>query len=174
MLKGSLPFGRTLSKSPREFRPRVPTARDRRPPRPRGTLGSVTDATSPTVTVRVLVYSSSAATRDRIVSALGRRPHPDLPQFHYTEVATSPVVIQHLDDGGIDLAILDGEASPTGGMGLAKQLRDEVEPCPPILVLTGRADDAWLAKWSRADAAVPHPVDPFRLREAVAALLQPV
>ena len=72
-----------------------------------------------------------------------------------------------MDKGGIDLAILDGEATPAGGMGIAKQLKDEIAECPPILVLTGRPDDAWLANWSRAEAAVPHPIDPIRLGEAV-------
>ena len=35
---------------------------------------------------------------------------------------------------------------------------------------TGRPQDAWLATWSRADAAVPHPLDPGALAEAVAGL----
>ena len=72
-----------------------------------------------------------------------------------------------------DLAILDGEATPVGGMGIAKQLKDEIDDCPPILVLTGRPDDAWLARWSRAEAAVPHPIDPIRLGDAVVSLLRP-
>ena len=72
-----------------------------------------------------------------------------------------------MDEGGFDLVILDGEATPTGGMGIAKQLKDEIADCPPILVLTGRPDDAWLASWSRAEAAVPHPIDPIRLGDAV-------
>ena len=78
-----------------------------------------------------------------------------------------------MDAGGIDLAILDGEAVPAGGMGIAKQLKDEIYRCPPILVLIGRPQDAWLATWSRAEAAVPHPIDPVRLAEAVTALLRP-
>jgi DNA-binding response OmpR family regulator len=60
-----------------------------------------------------------------------------------------------------------------GGMGLCRQLKDEILRCPPILVLIGRADDAWLATWSRADGAVSHPIDPIRLPAAVAALLRP-
>ena len=72
-----------------------------------------------------------------------------------------------MDAGGIDLAILDGEAVPAGGMGIAKQLKDEIYQCPPVLVLTGRPQDAWLATWSRAEAAVPHPIDPIQLAEAV-------
>lgn len=122
--------------------------------------------------ITILVYSDNARTRDKVRSALGKRIHPDLPELTYVDVATAPVVVSTIDAGGIDLAILDGEATPAGGMGLAKQLKDEVAVCPPILVLTGRPDDAWLASWSRAEAAVPHPIDPIRLGEAVASLLR--
>jgi DNA-binding response OmpR family regulator len=126
----------------------------------------------PDTPLRILVYSDNARTREKVRSALGKRVHPDLPEVSYLDVATAPVVVATLDEGGIDLAILDGEATPTGGLGLAKQLKDEVAACPPILVLTGRPDDAWLANWSRAEAAVPHPIDPIRLGEAVAGLLR--
>ena len=121
--------------------------------------------------LRVLVYSDDRDVRASVLSALGTRPHPDLPRFEYVECATEPVVFQHLDDGRIDLVILDGEAVP-GGMGLCRQLKDEIFGCPPILVLTGRPDDAWLATWSRADGAVSHPVDPIRLPAAAASLLR--
>lgn len=120
----------------------------------------------------MLVYSDNARTREQVMLALGKRIHPELPELSYLEVATAPAVIAQMDAGGIDLAILDGEATPAGGMGIAKQLKDEISQCPPILVLTGRADDAWLAKWSRAEAAVPHPIDPIRLGEAVVGLLR--
>ena len=119
----------------------------------------------------ILVYSDNPNTRDRVRNALGRRLHPDLPELVYRDVATAPVVVDTVGAGGIDLAILDGEATPAGGMGLAKQLKDEVPTCPPIVVLTGRPDDAWLASWSRAEATVPHPIDPIRLGEAVLAVL---
>jgi len=124
-------------------------------------------------TLKVLVYSDDVNTRKQVILALGRRPHPDLPEVEYVEVATEPVVIQNMDAGGIDLAILDGEAVPAGGMGIAKQLKDEIYDCPPILVLTGRPQDAWLATWSRAEAAVPHPLDPIALAEAAVQLLLP-
>lgn len=120
----------------------------------------------------MLVYSDNARTREQVMLALGKRIHPDLPDLTYLEVATAAVVVKEMDAGGIDLAILDGEATPAGGMGIARQLKDEVDDCPPILVLTGRADDAWLADWSRAEAALPLPIDPGRLSEAVAGLLR--
>jgi DNA-binding response OmpR family regulator len=133
-----------------------------------GSIAAVTDAKP----LKILVYSDDVNTRQQVILALGRRPHPDLPELQYVEVATEPVVLQNVDAGGIDLAILDGEAVPSGGMGIAKQLKDEIFECPPVLVLTGRPDDAWLATWSRAEAAVPHPIDPIRLAETVIALLR--
>lgn len=124
-------------------------------------------------TLRILVYSDDSDTREQVILGLGPRPHPDLPEVEYVEVATEPVVLQQMDGGEIDLAILDGEAVPAGGLGIAKQMKDEIYRCPPILVLTGRAQDAWLATWSRAEAAVPHPIDPLQLAEAVLRLLRP-
>jgi DNA-binding response OmpR family regulator len=129
-------------------------------------------ATSEEGALTILLYASSRATRENVRLALGRRIAPDLPPVKVVEVATQPAVLTAMDAGGIDLAILDGEAVP-GGMGLCRQLKDEILRCPPVLVLTGRTDDAWLATWSRADGAVPHPVDPIRLPAAAAALLRP-
>ncbi|QUR66725.1 response regulator transcription factor [Mycobacterium spongiae] len=128
--------------------------------------------TASTPALRILVYSDNVQTRDEVMQALGKRLHPDLPALTYVEVATGPMVVRRMDEGGIDLAILDGEATPTGGMGIAKQLKDELETCPPIVVLTGRPDDAWLASWSRAEAAVPHPIDPIVLGQTVLGLLR--
>lgn len=127
---------------------------------------------TPTTTVRVCLYSDDSDTRRTVRTALGTRPHPDLPEFEYVEVATEPRVIQVMDAGGIALAILDGEAVPAGGMGIARQLKDEIYRCPPVLVLTGRPQDAWLATWSKAEAAVPHPIDPIQLAETVIRLVR--
>jgi DNA-binding response OmpR family regulator len=120
----------------------------------------------------VLVYSDDSNTRTEVLLALGKRPHPDLPALEYVECATEPVVIATMDAGDVDLAILDGEAAPAGGMGICRQLKDEIYQCPPVIVLTGRRDDGWLATWSRAEAAVPHPIDPLLLAETVIRLLR--
>ncbi|MGV1036531.1 MAG: hypothetical protein ACOYD0_05835 [Candidatus Nanopelagicales bacterium] len=123
-------------------------------------------------TLRVLVYSDDANTRAEVLTALGPRPSPELPRVDYVECATEPAVIRRMDAGGIDLAILDGEAVPAGGMGITRQLKDEIYKCPPILVLIGRPQDAWLATWSRAEAVVSHPLDAMQLAEAVGSLLR--
>ncbi len=48
--------------------------------------------------LRVLVYSDDIGTRDQVIRALGRRPHPALPELEYIEVATEPVVIRYADE----------------------------------------------------------------------------
>lgn len=122
--------------------------------------------------LKVLVYSDDRTVRRSVTTALGTRLDPDLPELEFVEVATAPVVIRAADAGGLDLLILDGEAVPAGGLGLTRQLKDEIFRCPPILVLTGRPQDAWLATWSRADAVVGHPIEPDQLAETVATLLR--
>ena len=130
-------------------------------------------STAPERTLTVLVYSDDAAVRTAVIAALGRRPAADLPLVECHEFATEPALIRRLDQGGVDLAILDGEAVPSGGMGIARRMKNEIYGAPPVLLLTGRKDDAWLATWSQAEAVVPHPIDPVLLARAAAALLRP-
>jgi DNA-binding response OmpR family regulator len=120
---------------------------------------------------RILVYSDDRTVRRSIVNALGTHLKIGMAPIECLEVATAPVVVQRADGGGLSLLILDGEAVPAGGLGLARQLKDEIFKCPPILVLTGRPEDAWLARWSRADASVCHPLDPGEVADAVMMLL---
>jgi DNA-binding NarL/FixJ family response regulator len=121
---------------------------------------------------RVLVYSSNADIRTRVKQALGRMPDSGSAPIDFVEAATHPAVIREMTFGEIDLVIADGEASPSGGMGLARQLKDELAQCPPIVVITARQDDAWLADWSGADAVVSRVLDPIVLKEAVVLLLR--
>ena len=121
--------------------------------------------------MKVLVYSDDVETREKVKLAVGRRPAAGLPRVEWLECATHKAVIEAFDAEQVDVAVLDGEASPSGGMGIARQVKDEIYRCPPVLVLTGRAQDNWLAAWSRADAVVPHPLDPIVLAKAVADLM---
>lgn len=120
---------------------------------------------------RVLLYSDDVDTRAQVRLAVGRRLAKGAPDIEWVEAATHPVVVETADAGGLDLMVLDGEAAKSGGMGLCRQLKHEVYDCPPVLVLTGRAQDAWLASWSLADAVVAHPLDPVELQGVVARLL---
>ncbi len=120
--------------------------------------------------VRVLLYSDDITTRDAVRAAAGRRPARDVEVASWHECATAEAVIEAMDAGGVDVVVLDGEATPTGGLGLCRQLKNEIFRCPPVLVLTGRPQDAWLAGWSLADEAVPHPLDPIAVAEGIARL----
>ncbi|WP_370412116.1 hypothetical protein [Streptomyces fradiae] len=120
----------------------------------------------------VLVYSDDANTRAQVRLAAGRRPAADVPPVEFVECATLPAVLDALDAGGIDVCVLDGEAVPAGGMGVCRQIKDEIFRCPPVLLLIGRPQDAWLATWSRADAAVTLPVEPVEFAASLAGLLR--
>lgn len=127
---------------------------------------------SPARTHTVVVYSDDPVMRGAVLTAIGRRPATDLGRVEWVECTTGRELLGVLDAGGVDLVVLDGEARPTGGLGLAKQIKDELADCPPTLVLVARKDDAWLAKWSLADAVASLPVDPPSLVDAVVALLR--
>jgi DNA-binding response OmpR family regulator len=116
----------------------------------------------------VLVYSNSADLRAQVRTAVGRRPSADSGRIDWVECATNAEVVAQLDEGGLDLVIVDGEAQPTGGMGLARQFKYEVDDCPPVVVLIARPQDGWLASWSLADAVIHMPLDPIEAAQVVA------
>jgi DNA-binding response OmpR family regulator len=122
--------------------------------------------------MKVVVYSHNADTRSRVRLAIGRRPAMDVPEAEIVEVATEPALLRLLDKGGADVMVLDGEAQPAGGMGICRQAKDEIYNCPPVLLIIGRADDRWLATWSKADAVISHPIDPVALARELAALMR--
>ena len=132
---------------------------------------STGDARSGSARLRVLVYSDDRTMRKQVQLLLGPRPAAGLPAVEYLECATEPAVIRVMDSGVVDLAILDGEATPAGGIGICRQLKAEIYRCPPILVLIARPQDAWLANWSQADATVLAPMDPIEFPQVVAGLL---
>ena len=128
--------------------------------------------------LNIVLYSDDSTTREAITRALGSRVAADLPEHQIREFATAAAMRLYVDAikpgaaDAVDLYILDGEATPEGGMGVARQLKDEVYNCSPVLLIVARKEDAWLAAWSRAEASVTHPVDPFTLANTVADLIR--
>jgi DNA-binding response OmpR family regulator len=122
--------------------------------------------------VTVVVYSNSADVRALVRTAVGRRPTPDTGRIDWVECATHAELVAQLDAGGLDAVILDGEAQPTGGMGLARQFKYEIDDCPPMVVLIARRQDGWLASWSLADAVLHTPLDPIEAAAVVAEQLR--
>lgn len=125
-----------------------------------------------TASLEILIYSHDATFRREVISALGRRPAADLPEIQVTEVATAPMIWQLLEKQAFDLVIVDADATPAGGLGIARQAKDELFHAPPFLAVIARSQDAWLATWSKAEAVVPKPLDPFVLANTAATLLR--
>jgi DNA-binding response OmpR family regulator len=119
----------------------------------------------PATEAGILLYSDDRNTRESVRFAVGSRVGGR--EVRWTETATHAAVVSEAEDGAFDLLILDGEAAKAGGMGICKQLKHELKDCPPVLLIVGRRDDAWLATWSEADGAVSHPIDPFEMKAAV-------
>lgn len=125
-----------------------------------------------TESTTILVFSHRQPVRETIITAVGNRPATDLGRVRYIEAGTVAEVLAEADSGGVDLVILDGEAQPTGGMGLCRQLKNEIADCPPVIIAVRRKDDRWLATWSQADAVLVHPLDPLAAAETVAEVLR--
>ncbi|AGZ40171.1 transcriptional regulator [Actinoplanes friuliensis] len=119
----------------------------------------------------VLLYSDDLAVRDRIRLAIGVRPAADL-SVEFADASTWEECRILLDTYEIDLMVLDGEASPAGGLGIARQTKDEYADPPPTCVVIARAADRWLAAFAQVDATLVHPLDPVTTGQTVAGLLR--
>lgn len=119
----------------------------------------------------VLLYSDDPQVRDRMRMAVGTRPAPGL-QIEFVDASTYAETIRLVDDYEIDLLLLDGEASPGGGIGIARQIKDDRDDAPPTCLVIARAADRWLAAYAEVDATLVHPLDPVTTGGTVAELLR--
>jgi CheY-like chemotaxis protein len=119
----------------------------------------------------VLLYSDDEDVRERMRLAVGPRPASDL-AVEFLEASTYAECIRLMDEYEIDLLLLDGEASPGGGLGIARQIRDEYDDVPAVIVALARAADKWLAAYAKVDAVIRLPLDPIETGQTVAALLR--
>ena len=93
----------------------------------------------------VLVYSHLPEVRESIITAVGRRPAPDVGRIDFLEAGSVADVIAAVDDQSVDLLILDGEAQPVGGIGICRQIHLEATVIPPVILTIRRLADRWLA-----------------------------
>ncbi|MEV4704896.1 hypothetical protein [Actinoplanes sp. NPDC049316] len=119
----------------------------------------------------VLLYSDDLAVRDKIRLAIGVRPAADL-TVEFVDASTWEECRRLLDDYEIDLMVLDGEASPAGGLGIARQTKDEYAGPPPTCVVLARAADRWLAAYAQVDHTLFYPLDPVTTGQTVAGMLR--
>ncbi|MEV4631584.1 hypothetical protein AB0J90_35480 [Micromonospora sp. NPDC049523] len=119
----------------------------------------------------VLLYSDDPQVRDRMRSAVGTRPASDL-SVEFVDASTYAECVRLVDTYEIDLMLLDGEATPAGGIGIARQIKDDREDAPPTCVVIARAADRWLAAYAQVDATLVHPLDPVTTGRTVSDLLR--
>jgi hypothetical protein len=122
-------------------------------------------------TYTVLLYSDDIAVRDRFRLAIGPRPAADL-TIEFVDAATWLECRELLDTYEIDLMVLDGEASPAGGLGIARQTKDEYADPPPTCVVIARAADRWLAAFAQVDGTLLYPLDPVTTGQTIAGMLR--
>ena len=121
----------------------------------------------------VIVYSDNSLVRAAVRRAITPSPAADLAPVEIKEFATAEALKEYFNDkGAADLMVLDGEATPVGGLGLARELKDEVYNAPSTIGIIGREADRWLATWARVDGIVLHPIDPRELARESATLLR--
>ena len=72
-----------------------------------------------------------------------------------------------------DAIVAEELASREGAFSLARTVRDRSDPYDGVIVvLLARPQDAWLARWSGADAWVTKPFDPFELTDRLMELVE--
>ncbi len=103
--------------------------------------------------------------------AVGTRPAPGL-LVEFVDASDYAECIRLVDDYEIDLLLLDGEAHPGGGLGIARQIKDDRADAPPTCVVLARAADRWLAAYAEVDATLVHPLDPVTTGTTVAEVLR--
>lgn len=123
------------------------------------------------MTARILVFSADIDKRHAVVNGVGIRAAKDLPTIEWSEAATPFGTKKLVENNDFDLLILDAETTKEGGMSVAQELKNTVEKLPPIIFLTARQQDSWLATWAGAAATISDPLDPIELQETVADLL---
>ncbi len=122
--------------------------------------------------VKVLVFSDNSSTRQAVITGVGFKASKDTAPIEWLEAATSFGVFELVDSHDIAVLVLDGETQKEGGMSVAKELANTRENLPPILMLTARPQDQWLATWAGASRIVSAPFDSQELQEALAGLLR--
>lgn len=124
--------------------------------------------------MNVLLVSSQPRVTTQATTAL-----VDDDRVQITEVRSPERAIALLDEviegerEPFAIVVADNDTQPVGGFYLSREMKARARmgaELPPIVLLVGRQQDEYLARWSEADAWVVKPVDPFDLAEAVASL----
>lgn len=118
--------------------------------------------------VKALVISADPALRVQLKVAIRSAERTTGDRWEYLEAPNGLVGLKIAWRTLPDVVVADEIASGAGAFAVAKDLRGAAEPFPGAVILVlARRQDAWLAKWSGADAWITKPVDPFVLADTV-------
>ena len=120
--------------------------------------------------VQTILVASDAPTLRKDVEAVISGP-----DIEVRAVTSGPEVVAFVAEESPDLLIVDMQMGNMGGMAVCLELRlqesyDALDHIP-VLMLLDRRPDVFLARRSDAEGWLVKPLDPLRLRRAVAALL---
>ena len=122
--------------------------------------------------VRVLLVSPDVAVRDLMrvsVGSLERRLGEPLSFLDASDGEQGAAIALRERP---DAVVADEISSRAGAFSLARDVRGAPDPYRgPIVILLERRQDAWLARWSGADAWFVKPVDPFGLADRLVELV---
>ena len=120
--------------------------------------------------MQTILVASDAPTLRREIEAVISGPDVEV-----AAVTTGPEVVSFVNDESPDLVIVDMQMGNMGGMAVCLELRlqesyDAIDHIA-VLMLLDRRPDVFLARRSGAEGWLVKPLDPLRLRRAVAKLL---
>ena len=122
--------------------------------------------------MKVLLVSPDAEARDLFRIAVGSIERRLGEPVSFLEAANGEQAARVGLREHPDAVVADEIASRAGAFAMARDLRGAAEPYRgPIVIVLERKHDAWLARWSGADAWFVKPVNPFELAESVARFL---
>jgi DNA-binding response OmpR family regulator len=122
--------------------------------------------------VKVLVISADPDVRSQLEIALRSTERATGEGWEVLEASNGIAGLKLAWREMPDLVVADEIASGAGAFAVAKDLRNQLQPFPGIIVIVlERRHDAWLARWSGADAWVVKPIDAFELADRVTAIL---
>lgn len=121
--------------------------------------------------MRVLLVTENPRVSTSVMTALIGDSDSDV-----FEVRTPERAVALIDEGeGFTVVVGDADTAPSGGFFLAREIKARGQMgrnMPPVVLLLAREQDIFLSNWSQADAYVLKPVDPFDLRQVLAAVVQ--
>ena len=122
--------------------------------------------------MKVLLVSPDAASRELMALAVRSIERRIGEPIEFSEARDGAAGIRVARRTEPDAIVAEEIASRAGAFALSMDLRNQNRPYPgAIVVLLERRHDAWLAKWSGADAWFVKPVDPFQLADTLLELV---